>query len=93
MTKKVCTLVLLAVMITVCLASSITVYVFDTPFAHSTIDYFSFAAALFLIIDGVYKITRYRNEPYVPNNMIRHIRIIIGTCVFTIHILQYIYGI
>ncbi|MCQ9207662.1 MAG: hypothetical protein NG740_07270 [Omnitrophica bacterium] len=67
--------------------------IFNTDFARNTIDYFSFFAAIFLIVDGFYKINHYRNEPYFPNQLIRHFRIIIGSCVFTIHVMQYIYGV
>ncbi len=85
------TAIIIAVIVSIAIASITTVFIFDTPFAHDTIDYFSFAAALFLIIEGFYKIKRHKNEPYLPNQLLRHIRIIIGTCVFTIHIMQYIY--
>lgn len=84
---------MLSVFVTVLTAAMITVVVFNTPFAHDTVDYFSFIAALFLIVEGVYKIRRYRGEPYFPNQFIRHLRVIVGTCIFTIHIMQYIYGI
>jgi len=69
---------------------AICVFVFNSSFARNTVDYFSFFAALFLIIDGFYKIRRYRNEPYFPNHSIRHLRILIGTCIFTIHVMQYV---
>jgi len=92
MTKKTMAIALISISITVAIAGSIVTYLFDTPFARNTIDYFSLAAALFLIIEGFYGIKRYKNEPYLPNQLLRHIRIIIGTCVFTIHLLQYIYG-
>jgi len=77
----------------IAITSFITIFVFNTPFAHNTIDYFSFAAALYLVVEAIFKICRYRQEPYFPNQIFRHVRIIIGTCVFTIHVMQYIYGV
>ena len=74
-------------------ASLICVVIFNTAFAKNTIDYFSFFAALFLMVEGFYKIRRYRHEPYFPSQLARHIRIIIGACVFTIHVMQYVYGV
>jgi len=79
--------------LTIVIAIIITIFVFNTSFARNAIDYFSFVAALFLIVDGFYKIGHYKNDPYFPNQLIRHVRIIIGTCVFTIHVLQYAYGV
>lgn len=84
---------LVVILLTMLMTIAITVLIFNSSFAHNTIDYFSFAAALFLIIDGVYKISRYRIERYFPNQFIRHIRVIIGTCIFTIHVMQYVYGV
>ena len=85
-----------AVMITaafiVLIAAAITAAVFNTPFARSTVDYFSFFAGLVLVADGFYKIRRYADEPYFPNQFIRVLRIIFGTCIFTIHFMQYLYG-
>ena len=82
----------ISIVITVAVASLICVVVFGSVFADNTIDLFSFLAALFLIGEGFYKVYRFKNEPYFPNQLIRHIRIIIGTCIFTIHIMQCIYG-
>lgn len=84
---------LAVILLTMFTTIAITVLIFNSSFAHNTIDYFSFIAALFLIIDGIYKISRYRVEKYFPNQFIRHVRIIIGTCIFTIHVMQYVYGI
>lgn len=81
------------IVFTIALASVICALIFNTDFARKTIDYFSFFAAIFLIVDGFYKIGHYRNEPYFPNQLVRHFRIIIGSCVFTIHVMQYIYGV
>jgi hypothetical protein len=84
---------LAAIGLTMLITIVITVLVFNSSFAHKTIDYFSFAAALFLIIDGIYKISHYRIEKYFPNHFIRHLRIIVGVCIFTIHAMQYVYGV
>ena len=93
MNKKIFIIVLVVIALTVAIASLIAVAIFDTSFARDTIDYFSFVAALFLIIEGLYKIKRCKDEPYFPNQLLRHLRIIIGTCVFTIHVMQYVYGV
>lgn len=92
MNKKIYAAVAIFVMASFPITVFITRGIFNSSFARATVDYFSFGAALFLIIDGLYKINRYKNEPYLPNNIIRHIRIIIGTSIFTIHVLQYVYG-
>ena len=93
MHKNILILTLVIVVITIALAAIITNFIFNTSFAHNTIDYFSFAIALFLVVDGIYKIIHYRDEKYFPNHFVRHLRIITGTCIFTIHVLQYVYGI
>ena len=86
-------IVVVAIALTVAIAGLVCVLIFNTVFARSIIDYFSFLAALFLIIEGFYKVSRHRNEPYFPSHLMRHVRIIIGTCIFTIHVMQYIYGV
>ena len=80
-------------MILLAIAGALSAYLFKTAFAKNTIDYFSFVAALFLIVDGFYKIGHYREEPYFPNQFVRQLRIVIGACVFTIHVMQYVYGV
>jgi len=79
--------VCLVIVATVIIAASI----FNTSFANATVDYFSFFAASFLIIDAAYKIIRKR-EAFFPNQLIRFIRLIIGGSVFTIHAMQFIWG-
>ena len=93
MNKNMFGILFVAILLTIAIASLVCVFIFNTDFARNTIDYFSFFAALFLIIDGFYKIRHYKSEPYFPNQLVRHFRIVIGTCVFTIHVMQYIYGI
>jgi len=92
MKKNIFKIVTVVIALTIAIAVVICASIFSTDFARNTIDYFSFFAALFLIVDGFYKIRHYRDEPYFPDQLIRHFRIIIGTCVFTIHVMQYIYG-
>ena len=93
MKKKIFPIAFTIIMITVAIAGAVCAYIFNTPFARGTIDYFSFFAAGFLIIDGFYKIRHYKNEPYFPNHFIRHFRIIIGACILTIHVMQFVYGV
>jgi peptidoglycan/LPS O-acetylase OafA/YrhL len=93
MQKKIFRLVVLFALISIAIASLICAVIFNTSFAKNTIDYFSFFAASFLMVDGLFKIWRYREEPYFPNHFVRNLRIIIGACVFTIHVMQYIYGV
>ena len=73
-------------------AAAITGIVFKTAFAKFTIDAWSFAASLFLVIEAAYKMKTI-NEKFWPNQFLRLIRIIIGTCIFTIHTFQVIYGV
>jgi hypothetical protein len=82
-----------AILLSIAAAVVITVFIFNTEFARETVDYFSFLAAIFLIADGFYKVIRYKYDPYFPNQLVRHVRIIIGACIFTIHVMQYIYGV
>jgi len=93
MSNKVLLVTLAGIVVCIAIASAVTTRIFNTSFAHNTVDYFSFFAAFFLIIDGFYKIIHYKSEPYFPNQFVRHVRIILGTCILTIHILQYAYGI
>ena len=93
MTGKTFRVITLVITVTVLIAAGTTVIVFNTSFIRNTIDYFSFFAGIFLMIDGFYKIRRYASEPYFPNQLIRHMRIIFGTCIFTIHCMQYLYGV
>jgi len=83
--KKLTILFLLALII---LTFSITCKVFDSRFALVTIDYFAFFAGLFLIVEGMYKLT-YNKSDSVKDKILKGIRVVIGTCVFTIHLLQF----
>jgi len=81
------------ILISSALAGFICAILFNTPFAKKTVDYFSFAAALFLMAEGFYAISCYRAEKYFPRQLLRHARIIIGVSIFTIHVMQVIYGV
>ena len=72
--------------------SLVVVRIFNTKFAKVTIDYFAFLAAIFLIIDALFKIIS-ENDKFFPCQLIRFTRLIIGVSIFTVHMLQYIYGI
>jgi hypothetical protein len=62
--------------------------VFDSGFAEATIDWFAFLAGIFLIVEGLYRIFSTK-DAFFPDQMLRTFRVIIGTCVFTIHLLQF----
>ncbi|MFC1480048.1 hypothetical protein ACFL5Y_01215 [Candidatus Omnitrophota bacterium] len=79
-------IIILLVLFTI--AGSIICHVFETPFAEATIDWFSFLAGIFLITEGTYKILT-QKVPFFPDQLLRTFRIVIGTCVFTIHLLQF----
>lgn len=72
--------------------SLVVISIFDTKFARVTIDYFAFFAAIFLIIDALFKIIS-GNDRFFPYQLARFMRLVIGVSIFTIHMLQYIYGI
>ncbi|RKY42514.1 MAG: hypothetical protein DRP85_02555 [Candidatus Makaraimicrobium thalassicum] len=63
---------------------------FNTRFAKITIDYFAFLTGIFLVTEGLYKISRSK-APFLPDQFLRILRIIIGICLFTIHILQFMH--
>jgi predicted phage tail protein len=67
---------------------SVTCRVFDSSFAEATIDWFAFLAGIFLIIEGLFKMLTDRDKT-LTNQLLRLFRVIIGTCVFTIHLLQF----
>ena len=81
------------VFVTVAMTAVICALIFNTAFAKKAIDYFSFCAAAFLVIEGLYKIQRYGNEPYFPAQLLRHVRIIIGASVFSVHVMQCVYSV
>ena len=74
------------------LTSLTVIMVFNSKFAKTTVDYFAFFAGIFLISDALFKIIS-KNDRFFPYQLIRFIRLIIGASIFTIHIMQYIYGV
>lgn len=86
MRKKLWLAVALAVLITIALSA--TCELFDTRLAELTIDWFSFLAGGFLVIEGLYKIFS-SEKPLLRDQVFRTFRVIIGTTVFTIHLLQF----
>jgi len=53
-------------------------------------DYFPFFAGIFLVSEGLYRISGSKEALY-PGQVTRIIRVIIGTCLITLHLLQFIY--
>jgi hypothetical protein len=84
------TLILLAVLNTAAFVAICRL--FDSDFANSTIDWFSFGAGGFLAIEGIYKIVKFRTDS-VLLQISRIFRILIGANIFTIHLIQFIWGI
>lgn len=66
----------------------VTCKVFDSRFAEVTIDYFAFFAGIFLVGEGIYKIPKARARG-ISEVVLTTVTIIIGTCIFTIHLLQF----
>ena len=66
----------------------ITCRVFDSKFADETIDYFAFVAGIFLAAEGVYKLITSRPQA-ICHIILRTLRVAVGTCIFTIHLLQF----
>ncbi|MDP8299276.1 MAG: hypothetical protein P9L88_05180 [Candidatus Tantalella remota] len=65
---------------------------FETDFAESTIDWFSFFAGTFPVIEGIYKIVKFRTETAAAQ-IRRVIRILIGACILFIHLIQFCLGV
>jgi len=65
------------------------VLLFGTRFAENTIDYTSFAVGIFLVAEAGYKIMT-RSESFFPTQLFRLARVIFGTGIFTIHLLQFL---
>lgn len=68
--------------------------VFSSQIMEITIDYkdyFAFSAGIFLIAEGLYGISGSR-APLFPGQFLRILRVMIGTCLFTIHLLQFMHG-
>ncbi len=74
---------------TIFAAASATLMVFHTHFIKVTIDYLSFAAGLFLMLEAAYAITRSK-EKFFPNQLSRIARALVGAFVFLTHLDQFI---
>ena len=67
---------------------AVTCRVFGSAFAEITIDYFAFFAGIFLVSEGLYRMISSKGASFL-DQLLRAFRVIIGTCVFTIHLLQF----
>lgn len=81
-------LIIIGLLVLMTIAGCIICVAFDTKFADLTIDWVSFIAGIFLIAEGLYKIFSSK-QPLLRDQILRSIRVFIGTCVFTIHLLQF----
>jgi hypothetical protein len=80
--------ILIALLIIMTAAAAATCQLFDTFTAELIIDWVAFIAGIFLVAEGLYKIFSSKN-PLLRDQILRAIRVLIGTCVFTIHLLQF----
>jgi hypothetical protein len=79
---------IIAMSIIFALAFVVNCWLFDTPFAEVSIDWFAFLAGIFLMTEATWKIMASK-KPVFPNQLLRVFRAIIGMNVFTIHLLQF----
>ncbi|MGB2629622.1 MAG: hypothetical protein WBD17_00080 [Candidatus Omnitrophota bacterium] len=86
MTEKFLQIIGLLALITICFL--VNCWLFDTPFAEVSIDWFAFLAGMFLVLEGSWKILTSKRRSFF-NQLFRITRIIIGMNVFTIHLLQF----
>lgn len=73
----------------IALTGYITYHFFNTHFAKITIDYLAFSAGIFLITEGLYKMSGSKG-PLFPDQLLRGFRVMIGIWIFTIHLFQFI---
>jgi hypothetical protein len=86
------TITLIKMLIAVAAGFVLTCWMFDTPVAGATIDWFSFIAGGFLAIEGIYKIRKFRKDPLLLH-LYRGIRVLIGADIFIIHLIQFTQGV
>ncbi len=86
------TITLIKTLITVAAGFVLTCWMFDTPLANAAIDWFSFVAGGFLVIEGIYKIRKFRKDSLFLQ-FLRGVRILVGADVFIIHLIQFIWGV
>ena len=72
----------------IALTGYIIYHLFNTQFAKTTIDYFAFITGIFLVMEGLYKISKSKASLF-PDQFLRGLRIIIGIWIFTIHLFQF----
>ena len=53
------------------------------------VDYWAFAAGIFLISEGFWRISSSQEDKFILQ-FLRLLRIVIGVCIFTIHLLQFV---
>jgi len=82
--------IILAVLVT--FTFCVTCRLFDSPFAGSTVHWFSFFAGIFLAVEGIYKIRKFKG-PLFPDQFMRTFRITIGAGIFTGHLMMLIWGV
>ena len=72
---------------------ALTVYcahqVYNAPYSEIIIDYIAFFAGIFLAIEAIYTIVLSNNIVW-PHQLSGLLRLAIGTCIFSIHTLQFI---
>lgn len=62
--------------------------VLSSPLKQTLIDWFAFSFGIYLVVEGIYGIFRSKSV-IIRNQLLRVLRVLIGTCVFTIHLLQF----
>ena len=67
----------------------LTYKTFFATFGPVLVDYVAFAAGIVLLTDGVFSIRNSKGTDKL-NTIFPFFRIIIGVCIFTIHLLQYL---
>ena len=62
--------------------------ILSSPLKQALIDWFSLSFGIYLIVEGIYGIFKSRSV-IIRNQLLRIFRVLIGTSVFTIHLLQF----
>lgn len=82
-------LLLLASVFIVVTAAFFTKKIFFSVSGPIVVDYWAFAAGIFLVSDGLWDLMRSRGDTGLKN-FFKLLRISVGACIFTIHFLQFI---
>ncbi len=72
----------------IALSGYATYRLFDTRFVKITIDYLAFSAGIFLMVEGLYKISRSK-VAISADQFLRGFRVMIGGWIFLIHLSQF----